>query len=109
MEVNQRKDIAKKRRMFRVTFMISGMILIYLLTYVPTICMTFFDIFKMSYPELVLMDVSLWVYFIGTITNAIITLKFKFKGRLVGRQQSSNISLERQSTNIKYRTKNSLK
>ena len=78
------KQKAESRKEVRVIFALCHQICFYCLMYIPTIVMTTLDVIGYDYSdvEVVVMDVSLYLYLASSVFNPIVTLNFKFKEKL---------------------------
>ena len=64
----------------KTTILFTTMVSFYCLTFIPTIIITYFDIFLVDYSsvEQYIMDINLYIYLLSSIFNAILTIKYKF-------------------------------
>ena len=67
-----------RRNEVRAATLFVWMVLVFCVSYIPSVVRSLFDIFNVDYNQLVLTDTSMYLYLSSSIFNALATLKFKF-------------------------------
>ena len=81
----------------RVLLMFGLMTTLYIIVFLPTIIITFFDEFRKTLGEIIVIDFIGWLYLMASVFNPCITLKLRFQ---VSFQKNSEKLLQRESTLI---------